>query len=117
VLLKPGGRFVFSVVHPCFNNPATVQMSELEDRNGSIVTTYSVKIAPYKTPFTQVGLAMHGRPVPHPFFHRPLSFLLAPALSAGLVLDGFEERSFPPENSGGSAPLSESSLRIRPVNN
>src|SRR5262249_3848707 len=22
-LLKPGGRFVFSVVHPCFNNPAT----------------------------------------------------------------------------------------------
>jgi 2-polyprenyl-3-methyl-5-hydroxy-6-metoxy-1,4-benzoquinol methylase len=26
MLLKPGGRFVFSVLHPCFNNPATVQM-------------------------------------------------------------------------------------------
>jgi 2-polyprenyl-3-methyl-5-hydroxy-6-metoxy-1,4-benzoquinol methylase len=106
VLLKPGGRFVFSVLHPCFNNPATVQMGELEDRNGAIVTTYSVKIARYKTPFTQVGLAMQGQPVPHPYFHRPLSLLLAPALSAGLVLDGFEEQAFPPDNSGGATPLS-----------
>jgi len=106
VLLKPGGRFVFSVLHPCFNNPATVQMGELEDRNGAIVTTYSVKTARYKTPFTQVGLAMHGQPVPHPYFHRPLSLLLAPALSAGLVLDGFEEQAFPPDNSGGATPLS-----------
>ena len=106
MLLKPGGRFVFSVLHPCFNNPATVQMAELEDRNGTIVTTYSVKIARYKTPFTQVGLAMQGQPVPHPYFHRPLSLLLSPALSAGLVLDGFEEQAFPPDNSGGTTPLS-----------
>jgi 2-polyprenyl-3-methyl-5-hydroxy-6-metoxy-1,4-benzoquinol methylase len=106
VLLKSGGRFVFSVIHPCFNNPATVQMGELEDRNGTIVTTYSVKIARYKTPFTQVGLAMHGQPVPHPCFHRPLGLLLAPAFSAGLVLDGFEEPAFPPGNSGGTTPLS-----------
>ena len=38
VLLKPRGRFVFSVLHPCFNNPPTVQMGELEDRNGTFVT-------------------------------------------------------------------------------
>jgi hypothetical protein len=80
-------------------------MGELEDRNGAFVSTYSVKIARYKTPFTQVGLAMHGQPVPHPYFHRPLSLLLAPALTAGLVLDGFEEQAFPPENSGGTTPL------------
>ena len=106
VLLKPGGRFVFSVIHPFFNNPATVQMTELEDRNGSIVTTYSVKIARYKTPFTQAGLAMRGQPVPHPYFHRPLSLLLAPALRAGLVLDGFEEQAFPPDDSDGTLQLS-----------
>jgi 2-polyprenyl-3-methyl-5-hydroxy-6-metoxy-1,4-benzoquinol methylase len=105
-LLKPGGRFVFSVLHPCFNNPAIVQMGESEDRNGTIITTYSIKIARYKTPFTQVGLAMRGQPVPHPYFHRPLSLLLAPAFTAGLVLDGLEEQAFPPENSGGSTPLS-----------
>ena len=106
VLLKPGGRFVFSVLHPCFNNPATVQMGELEDRNGALVTTYSVKIARYKTPFTQIGVAMHGQPVPHPYFHRSLSLLLEPALNAGLVLDGFEEQAFPVDNSGGTTPLS-----------
>ena len=44
-LLCTNGRFVFSVVHPCFNNPATIQMGELEDRGGTLVTTYSVKIS------------------------------------------------------------------------
>ena len=105
-LLRTNGRFVFSVVHPCFNNPATVQMGELEDRAGTFVTTYSVKISRYLTPYTQVGLAMHGQPEPHPYFHRPLSALLAPALEAGLVLDAIEECAFPPEHTGGSTPLS-----------
>jgi 2-polyprenyl-3-methyl-5-hydroxy-6-metoxy-1,4-benzoquinol methylase len=105
-LLRPDGRFVFSVVHPCFNNPAAVQMGELEDRAGAIVTTYSVKISRYLTPYTQVGLAMHGQPVPHPYFHRPLCALLAPALQAGLVLDAIEECAFPPEHVAGSTPLS-----------
>ena len=105
-LLRANGRFVFSVVHPCFNNPAAVQMGELEDRSGTIVTTYSVKVSRYLTPYTQVGLAMHGQPEPHPYFHRPLSALLAPALEAGFVLDGIEECAFPPDNTGGSTPLS-----------
>lgn len=105
-LLRPNGRFVFSVLHPCFNNPATVQMGELEDRAGALVTTYSVKISRYLTPYSQAGLAMPGQPVPHPYFHRPLSALLAPALEAGLVLDAIEERAFPSEITGGSMPLS-----------
>src|SRR5579872_1790964 len=105
-ILRPGGRFVFSVVHPCFNNPACVQMGELEDRAGELVTTYSVKVSRYLTPFTQPGLAMHDQPVPHLYFHRPLHALLAPALDAGLVLDGIEEAAFPPDNTGGTTPLS-----------
>jgi len=105
-LLRPGGRFVFSVLHPCFNNPSTIQMGELEDRAGTFVTTYSVKISRYLTPYSQPGLAIHGQPVPHLYFHRPLSALLAPALEAGLVMDAIEERAFPPENTGGMTPLS-----------
>lgn len=105
-LLRPNGRFVFSVLHPCFNSPAIVQMGELEDRGGTYITTYSVKISRYLTPYTQAGLAMLEQPVPHLYFHRPLSALLAPALDAGLVLDGMEERAFPAENKGGSTPLS-----------
>ncbi len=105
-LLRPNGRFVFSILHPCFNNPATVQMGELEDREGTLVTTYSVKISRYLTPFTQTGLAMHDQPVPHLYFHRSLGALLAPAFNAGLVLDAIEERAFPEENIRESIPLS-----------
>ena len=94
------------MLHPCFNNPATVQMGELQDREGTLVTTYSVKISRYGTPYTQVGLAMPGQPVPHPYFHRPLGMLLSPGFDAGLVLDALEERAFPPENNGGSTALS-----------
>jgi len=104
-LLRTNGRFVFSVLHPCFNNPSTIQMGELEDRGGALVTTYSVKISRYLTPYSQTGLAIPGQPVPHPYFHRPLSALLAPALKAGLVLDAVEECAFPAEHAGGSTPL------------
>jgi 2-polyprenyl-3-methyl-5-hydroxy-6-metoxy-1,4-benzoquinol methylase len=105
-LLRPYGRFVFSVLHPCFNSPSTIQMGELEDRAGVFVTTYSVKTSRYLTPYAQAGLAMLGQPEAHLYFHRPLSALLAPALSAGLVLDGLEECAFPPEYRGGATPLS-----------
>jgi 2-polyprenyl-3-methyl-5-hydroxy-6-metoxy-1,4-benzoquinol methylase len=105
-LLRPGGRFVFSTIHPCFNNPSIVQMGELEDREGVIVTTYSVKVSRYLTPYTQAGLAMHGQPVPHPYFHRPLGILLQDMFDTGFALDALEERAFPPENSGGSTPFS-----------
>jgi SAM-dependent methyltransferase len=35
-LLRPSGRFVFSVVHPCFNNPSAVHVGETEDREGTL---------------------------------------------------------------------------------
>jgi hypothetical protein len=105
-LLRPEGRFVFSVMHPCFNNPSTMQMAEVEDRAGKFVSTYSVKVSRYLTPYTQAGLAMHGQPAPHPYFHRSPGALLGPGLEAGLVLDGLVERAFPPEHTGGTTALS-----------
>jgi 2-polyprenyl-3-methyl-5-hydroxy-6-metoxy-1,4-benzoquinol methylase len=105
-LLRPGGTFVFSVLHPCFNNPSTVQMAELADREGAFEMTYSVKVSRYLTPYTQVGAAMHGQPVPHPYFHRSLTTLVGAGLRAGLVLDGLEEPAFPASYSGGTTALS-----------
>ena len=105
-LLKPGGRFVFSTLHPCFNNPSTVHMGELEDRDGSLVTTWSVKVSRYMTAHSRSGLAMPGQPVPHLYFHRSLTNLLGSAFAAGFTLDALEERAFPPDNAGGSLPLS-----------
>jgi hypothetical protein len=49
---------------------------------------------------------MREQPIPHPYFHRPLSALLAPAFAAGLVLDAMEERAFPAENIGDDPALS-----------
>lgn len=105
-LLRPGGRFVFSVIHPCFNNPHTVQVAEMEDREGEIVTVYSVKVSGYLTESVSRGAAMMGQPRPQLYFHRPLHALLGAGLAAGFVLDGLEERAFPPEHPPGRLPLS-----------
>ncbi len=94
-LLHQKGVFVFSTLHPCFNNPSAIQMAELEDCEGRFEMTYSVKISKYLTPYTRLGAAMHGQPVPHPYFHRSLSALLGPMLESGFALDGIEERAFP----------------------
>jgi SAM-dependent methyltransferase len=67
-LVKPRGRFVFSVTHPCFNNPSSIHVGEIEDRAGTLVSTYSVKISRCLTPFTQPRLAMLDQPVPQPVF-------------------------------------------------
>jgi 2-polyprenyl-3-methyl-5-hydroxy-6-metoxy-1,4-benzoquinol methylase len=41
-LLKPKGRFVFSLLHPCFNNDRMSQIAEMEDREGEISTRYGI---------------------------------------------------------------------------
>jgi 2-polyprenyl-3-methyl-5-hydroxy-6-metoxy-1,4-benzoquinol methylase len=97
-LLRPGGRFVFSVIHPCFNNPAAVHVAEMEDRDGAIVTVYGMKVRGYMTPMVSRGAAIAGQPRPQLYFHRPLHLLLGAALEAGFVLDGLEERAFPPDH-------------------
>jgi 2-polyprenyl-3-methyl-5-hydroxy-6-metoxy-1,4-benzoquinol methylase len=97
-LLRPGGRFVFSVLHPCFNSPHIALVAEVEDREGDLATIYSVKVYDYITPTATHALAMRGQPKPQLIFHRPLEVLLGVGFEAGLVLDGLEERAFPPDH-------------------
>ncbi|MGD8474157.1 MAG: class I SAM-dependent methyltransferase [Anaerolineae bacterium] len=104
-LLRPGGRFVLSVLHPCFNNSHVVQMAEMEDRGGEIVTTYSVKVSGYMTPSLARGAAIVGQPKPQLYFHRPLQVLLGAGFKAGFVLDALEERSFPANHPHTRSPL------------
>jgi 2-polyprenyl-3-methyl-5-hydroxy-6-metoxy-1,4-benzoquinol methylase len=105
-LLRPGGRFVFSVLHPCFNSSHLAHVAEMEDREGDIVTVYSVKIYDYITPMVNRAVAMRGQPKPQLFFHRPLQVLLGAGFDAGFVLDGLEERAFPPDHPPSRDPLS-----------
>ena len=105
-LLRSGGRFVFSVLHPCFNSPHIVHVGEMEERGGEFVTVYAVKIRAYMSATVTPGVAMPGQPVPHLYFHRPLSQLLSAGFEAGLLLDGLEQRAFPPGYPSGTYPLS-----------
>lgn len=105
-LLRRGGRFVFTVIHPCFNNNAMSLMAEREDQEERAVIRYAVKVWGYLTPTTKLGAAIYGQPQPQPYFHRPLQDLLGACFRAGFVLDGLEETAFPPNHPPGGNPLS-----------
>jgi SAM-dependent methyltransferase len=104
-LLRPGGRFVFSIMHPCFNNAYTTHVAEMEDRDGETVYTYSIKIPRYMTPGTAYGAAIRDQPKPQLYFHRPLQTMLGAVFESGFVIDALEERAFPPDHPPGSHPL------------
>jgi 2-polyprenyl-3-methyl-5-hydroxy-6-metoxy-1,4-benzoquinol methylase len=94
LLLRPGGRFVFTVMHPCFNTDGCTRLAEQSDDGERIVTTYAIKVTRYKGLAPTRGIGIRGQPVPQYYFHRTLSDLLNPAFAAGLVLDGLEEPTF-----------------------
>lgn len=96
-LLKPNGVFVFSLMHPAFNNPSAILLAEEWD-DGTIHTRYAVKTSQYLTQFQSEGLALRNQPRPQLYFHRPIRDYLNVAFRNGFVLDGFEERSFPPDH-------------------
>ena len=104
-LLKPGGVFVFSLMHPAFNNSSSTHVVEEIDYEGEFKTVYSVKISRYMNPYQARGVAMREQPAPQPYFERPLQYYLNAGFENGFVLDGFEERAFSPEHPS-SHPLS-----------
>jgi len=96
-LLKPDGIFAFSLMHPAFNNPSSTHLAEEWD-DGQIQTRYAVKVSRYINQFQSQGLALRNQLKPQLYFHRPLKDYLNVAFQNGFVLDGFDERAFPPEH-------------------
>lgn len=94
-LLTREGRFVFSVMHPCFNNAVGTSrvVEEIRDQRG-ITRTYAIKVSAYITPASGEGIGICGSAVQF-YFHRPLSSLLTTFFESGLVLDGIAEPVFP----------------------
>ena len=105
-LIKPGGRFVFSLMHPCFNNPSTIHTAEQEDRDGEIITTYAIKVYGYLSTVARRGAAIRGQPKAQVYFHRSLQTLLGICFEAGFVMDALEEPGFPPDHPSGKNGLS-----------
>src|SRR5206468_3278666 len=100
-VLTAGGRFVFSVPHPCFNTNGTTLLVERDDYQGDGVVTFSVRVRQYRTLAPQKGIGIAGQPQPHYYFHRSLQTLLGTCFEAGLMLDGLEEPTF---TTGGMKP-------------
>jgi len=103
-LLKPVSRFVFSVLHPCFNGSSTRLVAEESTTEaGLLVTRYFVALSEYIHPKAAKGVAMRDQPAAQYYFDRPLSMLFEVCFRAGFVLDGLEEPAFPVSSNDGRA--------------
>ena len=90
-LLKTGGRFVFSVSHPCFDTAECTKVAEVSEEDGRYVVTSGVKVTGYRTPVARKTEGILGQPQKQYYFHRPLSLIFGIAFENGLIVDGFEE--------------------------
>ncbi len=95
-LLRPGAPFVFSVLHPAFNQGPTQALfiERRETAGGEFAYERGVRVSTYLTPQRLDGVAVAGQPVLQPYFHRPLEALLGAAFARGWALDGLREPSF-----------------------
>ncbi|HZZ42238.1 MAG TPA: methyltransferase domain-containing protein [Tepidisphaeraceae bacterium] len=100
-LLKPGGRFVFSIPHPCFNSPRVRMTAELINQDGKPEQLYGLTVFSYLDEQADLSFGMLNQPEPHYLYHRPLSLLIRTFAKHGFLLDALEEPSFPTPSGGG----------------
>jgi len=92
--LRPNGRFIFSVMHPCFQTAEICKFAEQLEADGLVTIRSGVKVTKYLTPTAWKGEGILGQPALQYYFHRPLSKLLGVCFEAGFVVDGMEEPAF-----------------------
>ena len=95
-ILKTGGNFVFSIVHPAFNfyGPGSWEMGEKDPETGRREGLY-FKVDNYfdEEEFTQYWRTRDGEKFPAPisFFHRTLATYLNALITVGFNLVDFRE--------------------------
>jgi hypothetical protein len=94
-ILKPEGKFVFSVLHPCFNSGDVTLIHEHSDAAVKSHRSYFVKIKNnYLVSRKLKGWGMRGQPKAQYYFHRPISEILNLCFKNGFVLNAIKEPSF-----------------------
>lgn len=93
--LVPGGAFVFSVSHPCFNATGVRMTAEMRTEHGRDKQYFGVATETYLSPRMDASEGIINQPEPHPMFHRPVSLLLGECFACGFVCDAIEEPAYP----------------------
>ena len=94
-LLKPQGRFVFSVTHPVFNSGTARHIAEQYEQDGQTIVKSGITVTDYTEPFCYKGSGIPGQPESQHYFHRSISLLFSTCFKYGFVLDDMEEPVFP----------------------
>src|SRR5439155_9858767 len=98
-LIKPAGRFVFSLAHPCFSSNRARRTAELINENGKVEQVFGIQIREYLDETADLCSGIIHQPEPHFMYHRPLSAIFRECFAAGFIIDGFEEPVFAPKPS------------------
>lgn len=115
-MLKKAGCLVFATAHPAFNSNNPVFQHEKEDRAGKALERYAIKLYTYLDMPPVKGAGAPGEPMPHTYYHRSLSALLAAAFDAGFALDALLEPAFTQADAAQAEGLTWAKLRqIPPV--
>jgi 2-polyprenyl-3-methyl-5-hydroxy-6-metoxy-1,4-benzoquinol methylase len=93
-LLTPDGRFVFTVMHPCFNSSVVTMLIESSEKEGRVIDKYALKLDDYLSVGTRIAPGAPNEPNAHYVFHRPLHALLNQCFAAGFMMDAVEEPAF-----------------------
>lgn len=93
-MLKPHGRFVFSIVHPAFNSGHATLVAERHLGDGTL--KFSVRADNYLDVQVTEAEGILGQPVKHFYFERPMSTVLNTFFARGLVMDRMIEAGFEP---------------------
>ena len=94
-MLKPGGRFVFSVLHPVFHSDGTRTTLERGFTSEGVEERFAISVPDYLKSRAYLGIGIVGQPRPHRYFHRPVSQLLRTFFDVGFVMSAYEEPRFP----------------------
>ncbi len=94
-LLKPHGKFVFSLLHPVFNSDRSRTSLEREFTEHGVIQQYRVSVPNYLRSRAYLGIGVVGQPRPHRYFHRPVNELLRVFLEQGFTLTAYEEPRYP----------------------